>query len=86
MRVCALARNIDAPGGCGIGGPEAGNGTHLPPPRAARLLTPRTRRAPRAGRHNARQCLLTRGLMPMLATPQPNSEQILEEAIQMAAK
>ncbi|KIY95248.1 hypothetical protein MNEG_12714 [Monoraphidium neglectum] len=37
------------------------------------------------GKHNARQCLLTRGLLPMLATPQPNGDAILEEAIAVAA-
>lgn len=38
------------------------------------------------GRHNARQCLLTRGLLPMLATPQPHGDAVLEEAILMAAR
>lgn len=38
------------------------------------------------GRHNARQCLLTRGLLPMLATPQPHGDAVLGEAISMAGK
>lgn len=38
------------------------------------------------GRHNARQCLLTRGLLPMLATPQPHGDAVLEEAITVAAR
>lgn len=37
-------------------------------------------------RHNARQCLLTRGLLPMLATPQPHGDAVLGEAISMAGK
>lgn len=35
-------------------------------------------------RHNVRQCLLTRGLLPMLATPQPHGNAVLGEAISMA--
>lgn len=38
------------------------------------------------GRHNARQCLLTRGLLPMLATPQPHGDAVLGEAISMAGR
>lgn len=36
--------------------------------------------------HNARQCLLTRGLIPMLATPQPHGDAVLSEAIMAAAR
>lgn len=38
------------------------------------------------GRHNARQCLLTRGLLPMLATPQPHGDAVLGEAISAASR
>eukprot|EP00878_Enallax_costatus_P018273 GHUV01019230.1.p1 GENE.GHUV01019230.1~~GHUV01019230.1.p1 ORF type:complete len:547 (+),score=119.51 GHUV01019230.1:802-2442(+) len=38
------------------------------------------------GRHNARQCLLTRGLIPMLATPQPHGDTVLSEAISAASR
>jgi len=38
------------------------------------------------GRHNARQCLLTRGLLPVLATPQRTGDGVLEEAIAAAAR
>jgi hypothetical protein len=38
------------------------------------------------GRHNARQCLLTRGLLPMLAAPQPHGDAVLEEAIAIASR
>lgn len=38
------------------------------------------------GRHNARQCLMTRGLLPMLAAPSPNGDAVLEEAILVAAQ
>lgn len=37
------------------------------------------------GRHNARQVMLTRNVLPMLATPSPNGDAVLEEAISMAA-
>lgn len=37
-------------------------------------------------RHNARQCLLTRGLLPMLATPQPHGDAVLGEAISAASR
>eukprot|EP00892_Ulva_mutabilis_P010259 jgi/Ulvmu1/7605/UM038_0030.1 len=36
------------------------------------------------GRHVARQCLLTRGLVPMLAAPSPDGEQVLRDAVQAA--
>jgi pyruvate kinase len=38
------------------------------------------------GRHNARQCLLTRGLLPVLATPQRTGDGVLEEAIAAASR
>lgn len=36
------------------------------------------------GRSIARQCLITRGLMPFLAAPSPNGEALLEDAIRSA--
>ncbi|MEW5314600.1 MAG: hypothetical protein WDW38_006083 [Sanguina aurantia] len=38
------------------------------------------------GRSNARQCLLTRGLMPMLAAPSPSGDALLEEAVAVAGR
>lgn len=38
------------------------------------------------GRATARQCQLTRGLLPMLATPAPNGDAVLEAAIVGAAR
>ncbi|GBF87464.1 pyruvate kinase [Raphidocelis subcapitata] len=38
------------------------------------------------GRHNARQCMLTRGLLPILATPSPSGDAILDEAVACAAR
>lgn len=37
-------------------------------------------------RSNARQCLLTRGLMPMLAAPSPSGDALLEEAVAVAGR
>jgi pyruvate kinase len=37
------------------------------------------------GRANARACLLTRGLVPLLASPSPSGDQILQETIAIAA-
>lgn len=34
---------------------------------------------------HARQCLLSRGLLPLLAAPGPSSEEVLEEAVATAA-
>ena len=41
---------------------------------------------PAACRHAARQCLLVRGLMPMLAAPSPSGDVLLEEAVNMACR
>ncbi|MEW5318442.1 MAG: hypothetical protein WDW38_009663, partial [Sanguina aurantia] len=38
------------------------------------------------GRSYARQCLLTRGLLPMLTAPSPSHDEVLEEAISTAVK
>jgi len=57
------------------------------------LVTPRPtlpNKPPRTAlpipRHNARQCMLTRGLVPILATPSPSGDAILDEAVKMATK
>jgi hypothetical protein len=52
--------------------------TPRPAPAATTTITHRS--------HNARQCLLTRGLLPMLATPQPHGDAVLGEAIAMASR
>jgi pyruvate kinase len=36
------------------------------------------------GRHVARQCMLTRGLVPMLAAPSPDGERVLRDAVKLA--
>ena len=42
---------------------------------------------PRSGlRAYARQCLISRGLLPLLAAPSPSGEALLEEAIRSAAR
>ncbi|KAF5832362.1 pyruvate kinase [Dunaliella salina] len=38
------------------------------------------------GKSHARQCLLTRGLLPMLSAPGPSGDQVLEEAVITAAR
>ncbi|GIL72321.1 hypothetical protein Vretifemale_2686, partial [Volvox reticuliferus] len=38
------------------------------------------------GRGHARQCLLVRGLLPMLSAPGPSGDEVLEEAIAMASR
>ncbi len=35
-------------------------------------------------RHNARQVMLTRGILPLLATPSPNGDLVLAEAVAVA--
>ena len=36
------------------------------------------------GRHVARQCLITRGLQPMLAAPSPDGSRVLRDAVKAA--
>jgi pyruvate kinase len=36
------------------------------------------------GRHVARQCLIIRGLQPMLAAPSPDGERVLRDAVKSA--
>ncbi|KAG2497916.1 hypothetical protein HYH03_004180 [Edaphochlamys debaryana] len=38
------------------------------------------------GRGHARQCLLVRGLLPMLSAPGPSGDEVLEEAIAMSSR
>lgn len=38
------------------------------------------------GRCAARQCLLNRGMLPVLAAPSPSGDQLLDEAVAMACR